>query len=522
MINQKIRAFLLVFVALVIISFQGYSDDIKPQNAVKKSTEIKMTLSVSTPANNMLGKGNIEETFLGNINFNGIGLISIERTKFPGDLWSNSSEVVLSEKLKNMPRLSLASTNRILKRLLLVDASPPLNSIGIKNMGYSFLLSRIDQLINLGALDEAEELLNYIKEPSIEFMKRKIEVASLNGRLSKTCDLANKYPNFKGMLQFKIICLVRNNDWQAAALAFTVGSSLKQFSQKEEQLLLNFLDPDIESNYNNRVAISDLSPTNFYLMHGNKELIPPEDIPNKYAYAFSRSGMSPKVRIKSAEQLASNYVVNPNTLFNLYRSSQYEAIEKTYNAKKTVIELDQSFKNDSEQKKLVALRKATRVFQKKSLLAQLSSEYKNELNTLHHSNDERLYDLAIALLSLTDGLSNEFFNSASTIPSINCLIDIKKKIFISYETDTELCKLVKKLNIEIIKKSFPKNRDYDAQMEKGLILLESLNLLGDGFSAKREDLKLGLSMLTKIGLIDLVNEISIELIALNALKKMAF
>ena len=105
---------------------------------------------------------------------------------------------------------------------------------------------------------------------------------------------------------------------------------------------------------------------------------------------------------------------------------------------------------------------------------------------------------------------------------INYLIDIKKKIFISYEADTELCKLVKKLNIEIIKKSFPKNRDYDDQMEKGLILLESLNLLGDGFSAEREDLKLGLSMLTKIGLIDLVNEISIELIALNALKKMAF
>ena len=91
---------------------------------------------------------------------------------------------MLSEKLKNMPTLSFASTNRIFKRLLLVDTSPPLNSIGIKNMGYSFLLSRIDQLINLGALDEAEELLNYIKEPSIEFMKRKIEVASLNGRLS--------------------------------------------------------------------------------------------------------------------------------------------------------------------------------------------------------------------------------------------------------------------------------------------------------------------------------------------------
>ena len=40
------------------------------------------------------------------------------------------------------------------------------------------------------------------------------------------------------MLQFKIICLVRKNDWQAAALAFTVGSSLRQFDEKEKQLLL--------------------------------------------------------------------------------------------------------------------------------------------------------------------------------------------------------------------------------------------------------------------------------------------
>ena len=60
----------------------------------------------------------------------------------------------------------------------------------------------------------------------------------------------------------------------------------------------------------------------------------------------------------------------------------------------------------------------------------------------------------------------------------------------------------------------------DAQMEKGLILLESLNLLENGLSTEFEEVKLSLSMLTKIGLIDLVNEISIELIALNTVKKL--
>ena len=78
----------------------------------------------------------------------------------------------------------------------------------------------------------------------------------------------------------------------------------------------------------------------------------------------------------------------------------------------------------------------------------------------------------------------------------------------------------KKLNIGVIKKTFSKNKNYDDQMEKGLILLESLNLLENGLSTEFEEVKLSLSMLTKIGLIDLVNEISVELIALNTLKKL--
>ena len=95
-------------------------------------------------------------------------------------------------------------------------------------------------------------------------------------------------------------------------------------------------------------------------------------------------------------------------------------------------------------------------------------------------------------------------------------------MFVNYETDNDLCRLVKNLNVQVIKKSFPRTRDYDGQMEKGLILLESLNILRDGLATKTEDLKLGLNMLTKIGLIDLVNKISIELIALNTIKKLAF
>ena len=124
--------------------------------------------------------------------------------------------------------------------------------------------------------------------------------------------------------------------------------------------------------------IDELSPINFYLMNGKKELIPPEVMPNKYAYAFSQLHMSsPKMRIKFMEQLASHYVVNTNTLFNLYRLNVHEDKEKNSNASMAVIELDQAFNNDSEQKKLLALKEALKIFYKKNLITHLSNEYKN-------------------------------------------------------------------------------------------------------------------------------------------------
>ena len=100
---------------------------------------------------------------------------------------------------------------------------------------------------------------------------------------------------------------------------------------------------------------------------------------------------------KFMEQLASNYVVNTNTLFNLYRLNVHEDNEKTSNTSMAVIELDQAFNNDSEQKTL-ALKEALKIFYRKNLIAQLSNEYKNELRNLHYSNDKKLINLAIVRL----------------------------------------------------------------------------------------------------------------------------
>ena len=119
MINQQIRAFFLFFLPLVIIFSKAYSDESKYQNATKEYSGIGKTSLISKSSKSILDKKNVEENFLEEINVNGIGLISIERTKFPSDLWRNSSEKVLSEKLNSMPNLTLTSTNKIFKYVFL-------------------------------------------------------------------------------------------------------------------------------------------------------------------------------------------------------------------------------------------------------------------------------------------------------------------------------------------------------------------------------------------------------------------
>ena len=70
------------------------------------------------------------------------------------------------------------------------------------------------------------------------------------------------------------------------------------------------------------------------------------------------------------------------------------------------------------------------------------------------------------------------------------------------------------------RRRFEKEKDEAFEYGGFSFARESLNLLENGLSTEFEELKLSLSMLTKIGLIDLVNEISVELIALNTLKKL--
>ena len=74
--------------------------------------------------------------------------------------------------------------------------------------------------------------------------------------------------------------------------------------------------------------------------------------------------------------------------------------------------------------------KVEKILQKDGRILVRKSGTEPMIRIMAESNDKKLINLAIALLSLTDDISDELLMSKSTNADINCLINIKKKIFI--------------------------------------------------------------------------------------------
>ena len=463
----------------------------------------------------------VEESSLGNVNLNSIGLISAENTTFPASLWNRSDESILAKKITEIPELKLASTNKIFKRLLILDTEPPINAIGNKNMGSMFLISRVDRLIEMGAIDEAETILDYIKNPNYDLLTRKIDIASITGRLQGTCKKIRRHFKSSDILKFKIICLAREGDWNAAAILFSVGSTLKLFSSTEKKLLLNFLDPEINVKIEEEEMKENLSPINFYLLLSRGSIFNTKDLPPKYAYNLSLVGNNLMERIQSSEKLVKNFSMNSHHLFSLYRSAG-QADESTKNVLiNSVVNMDNAFKENKKRNQLRALKTAINVFYKNNLLPQFAKEYESILvNIKPTDNFSEFNDLIILLLSLNKQIPQDWLSYKSYNDNIKCILDIRNKNF-SYSTPRigHFCKIIKEVNFFYSHNSRKKFSIHENYEEVGIVILESLKLLYKETKTKHDDFKLSMELLKEVGQLRLANEISTELIVGIALEE---
>ncbi len=259
---------------------------------------------------------NVTVTLLDSPSPDPVGLLTSATTGLPRNLWSGSAEETLVTLVRAEAMPGLPAMQDFLTVLMLAEADPPL---GAGPQGALFL-ARVDKLLDLGALQQAQALLEEADAKSPQMFRRWFDVALLTGTEDAACKVMQDRPAIAPTPSARIFCLARSGDWPAAALTLNTNRVLGDISDEEEALLSRFLDPDLYEDEAELGPPTRVSPLVFRMREAIGQALTTPNLPLAFAHADLRSTTGWKAQLEAAERLARAGALPANTLQALYTS----------------------------------------------------------------------------------------------------------------------------------------------------------------------------------------------------------
>ena len=253
-------------------------------------------------------------TVLGGPNLDAVGLLSSQVTGLPQNLWGMGLTEDIAASITIERAGALPALRQLLVTLLLAEAAPPVDSTGSGQL----LLSRVDKLLSLGALDQAQSLLAAADATEPALFQRAFDVALLTGTEDAQCKVLLETPALAPTFPARIFCIARSGDWAAAALSLRTGVTLGDVSAEEEALLARFLDPELFDDQPAPPRPARITPLNWRLFEAIGEPLSTTNLPIAFAHADLSNQSGLKAQIEAAERLASAGAIAPNQLLGLY------------------------------------------------------------------------------------------------------------------------------------------------------------------------------------------------------------
>ncbi|MCK0121460.1 hypothetical protein MWU61_12980 [Loktanella sp. F6476L] len=250
-----------------------------------------------------------------------IGLLSSDLTGLPATLWSASEEATLIALLQAQQTDGLPAMQDLLKTLLMAEADPPL---GASAAGGLFQ-ARVDKLLDIGAIEPAQALLEQAGAETPDLFRRWFDVALLTGSEDMACRTLQARIDVAPTYAARIFCLARGGDWNAAALSLNTHRVLGDISEDEEALLSRFLDPELYEGEPPLGTPERISPLVFRLYEAIGERMTTNRLPRAFAHADLRNQVGWKSQLEAAERLARHGAIAGNVLFALYTSRRPSA-----------------------------------------------------------------------------------------------------------------------------------------------------------------------------------------------------
>lgn len=244
----------------------------------------------------------------------GAGIFSPRVTGLPRDLWGMGSEPEILTRIAEERSEALPALQGLMAMLMLAEAEPPADSARTGRL----LLARVDRLLEMGALDQAQALIDSAGASDAETFRRAFDIALLTGHEDRGCEMMRAVPNLAPTFPARIFCLARSGDWNAAALTLRTAQALGQITDDEDRLLSRFLDPDLYEGETVPPVPERITPLTLRLFEAIGEPLSTATLPLAFAHAELRPTSGWKAQIEAAERLARVGAISPNILLSLY------------------------------------------------------------------------------------------------------------------------------------------------------------------------------------------------------------
>lgn len=295
--------------------------------------------------------GNVPDIEVGELNAPGkeaVGLLPSNVTGLPATLWQESYSEVLATQLKAQSAEALPAMQALLYTLLLAEANPPISGNATKQTD-TLLLARIDKLIELGALDQANALITLANASTPALFERWLDVTLLIGEEDRACQAQSEAPHLTPDFGTRIFCLAREGAWQSAAVTLNTVKSLDLVSKETSDLLLRFLDPEVFEEEPLLVAVSSPSPLHFRLYEAIGEPLSTRNLPRAFAHSDLLETSGWKARLDAAERLARVGAIPENRLFGVYGEGRPSASGMIWDRVSAFQKFDRAFQqNDTD------------------------------------------------------------------------------------------------------------------------------------------------------------------------------
>ncbi|WP_069299955.1 hypothetical protein [Neptunicoccus sediminis] len=298
----------------------------------------------------------IRTSQLDTVQTDAVGILSPAQSGIPQEFWGDSDVATLARLVAPFHEGALPRINALWQRIVLSEVDPPRN---VSKKG-ALLLARVDYLINAGALEQAEALLDRAGQHTPALFRRAFDVGLLAGRAQFACAAMLRNPSLSPDYKARVFCLARANDWSAAALTLTTAKVLGQISEDDEELLARFLDPEL---FEESEAPPPPVPLNALDFTMREALALPRSgraLPLAFLHGDLHSQTGWRNQVLATERLVRSGAIPPDRLITLYQDGEPAASGGIWVRISAVQKLIEAIENDDAEAVSAALPDAYR------------------------------------------------------------------------------------------------------------------------------------------------------------------